>query len=405
MLAALPDTPDRSQQELDLLTTLGPALMATGGLGAPKVEQVYTRARALCEQVGDLSRQFPILVGLARFYMNRGALPTARDIGEQLLSLAQGMHETPLLSQSHCTLGSIMYFQGEVASAQRHLEQSLSLYEPQAHPSRILHYVSDLRVTGLCIMAMALWHLGYPDQALKRSHEALHLAQASSDLSNLAASMYYVALLHQFRREVQATRERAEAVMTLCTEHGFALYLARGTIIRGWAVAAQGDSQDGIAQMRQGLASQHAISTGLGDPHRLALLAESHGNFGQADEGLRILAEVSMTVDKTGEHRWDSELHRLKGEFLMASEGKRHRDEHAEERSTKAEACFHQALDVSRAQQAKSLELRAATSLARLWQSQDKHQEAYDLLAPVYDWFTEGFDTADLQEARAMLER
>jgi len=404
LLAALPHTTDRSRQELDLLTTLGPALMVTGGYGAPKVEQVYTRARELCKQVGDLSRQFPILVGLARFYMNRGSLPTARDVGEQLLRLAQDMHETPLLSQSHSTLGSIMYFQGEVAPAQQHLEQSLSLYEPQTHPSRVLHYVSDPRVTSSCIMAMALWHLGYPDQALKRSHEALYLAQASSDLSSLAAGMYYVALLHQFRRETQATRERAEAAVRFCTEHGFALYLARGTIIRGWAVAAEGDKQEGIAQMRQGLASQHATSTGLGDPHRLALLAESYGNSGQAEEGLRILAEVSMTVGKTGEHRWDSELHRLKGELLVASEGKRRRDEHEDEGLIKAEACFHQALDITRQQQAKSLELRVAMSLARLWQSQDKRQDAYDLLAPVYGWFTEGFDTADLIDARALLE-
>jgi predicted ATPase len=200
--------------------------------------------------------------------------------------------------------------------------------------------------------------------------------------------------VHQFRREVLAAHAQAAAAMTLATEQEFALYVARGTVLHGWALAMQGQSEAGLAAMRQGLAADLATGSKSWQPYCLGLLAEAYGAGGHPAEGLTALAEALAVLDTTELRYYAAELYRLKGALLL---------QHAVPDAAQAEACFHWALDVARQQQAKSFELRAATSLARLWQSQDKRQEAYDLLAPVYHWFTEGFDTADLQEAKALL--
>jgi predicted ATPase len=202
-------------------------------------------------------------------------------------------------------------------------------------------------------------------------------------------------MLDQLCRDVQAAQERATAAMALCTEQGFALYLARGTLLQGWAMAEQGQGAAGLAQMRQGLVAYQATGAAVFRPYYLASLAEAYGQVGQAGEGLALLGKALAAVHKTGERFCEAELYRLKGELLLVCSSKNY---------GKAEACFQQALTVARHQQAKSSELRAAMSLSRLWQHQGKRAAAYDLLAPVYGWFTEGFDTADLQEAKALLE-
>ena len=236
--------------------------------------------------------------------------------------------------------------------------------------------------------------LGYPDQALVKSREALTLAQEVSHSFSLGFALYFAAQLHQHRREVQATYERAEVAITLSSEWGFPTWLANGTVLRGWALAVQGQGEEGMAQVRQGLAAHRATGEELIQPYFLALLAEACQHAGQTEEGLAVLAEALAVVDRTTERWWEAELYRLKGEFLLAHSAAQHAE---------AETCFRQALDITRHQQAKSLELRAAMSLARLWQRQGKRAAARALLAEVYDWFTEGFDTADLQDARALL--
>jgi predicted ATPase len=202
------------------------------------------------------------------------------------------------------------------------------------------------------------------------------------------------AVLHQFRREAQAVQERAEALMTLSTEQGFPYWLAFGTILRGWALTAQGEGAEGIAQINQGLAAHRATGAELHRPHFLSLLAEAYGKVGQPEEGLTVLVEALEIVDNAGERNWEAELYRRKGELLLEQQG---------QKVGEAEACFRKALDIARRQQAKSLELRVAMSLSRLWQQQGKQEEAHQLLAEIYGWFTEGFDTADLQEAKALL--
>jgi predicted ATPase len=242
--------------------------------------------------------------------------------------------------------------------------------------------------------ARALWLLGYPDQGLARNDEAVTLAQQTAHPYSLGQAWNAAAVVHQFRREVRAAQERAEAAMSLAQEQGFQAWMTIGSFLHGWALALQGQVREGIAQMNQGLIAWRAAGAEQAQSHFLALLAEAHGIQGEPKAGLTVLTKALALVDQTGERFYEAELYRLKGALLV----QQHADHQAE-----AEHCFHHALDIARTQQAKSFELRAATSLSRLWQQQGKRQEAHDLLAPIYGWFTEGFDTADLKDAQALL--
>jgi predicted ATPase/class 3 adenylate cyclase len=395
VLKTLPDTPARTQYELTLHTALGVPLRATKGLGAPEVGQVYARARELCQQVEETPQLFSVLRGLWEFYELQGALQTTRALGEQLLTLAQRVHEVELLLVAHNVLGDTLVWLGEFAGARAHLEQGMALYNLQQHRSHAFLYGYDSGVHGLAFEALALWYLGYPDQALRRIHDALTLAQELSHPFSLALALDFADWLHQLRREGQAVQERAAALMALATDQGFPFWDACGTIHRGWALAEQGQSAEGIAQMCQGIAAYRATGAELQRPYYLALLAEVYGKAGQADEGLRVLAEALTAVHTGGERHHKAELYRLKGELLLTQDVPD---------AQEAESCFRQAVDVARQQQAKSFELRAAMSLSRLWQQQGKRAEARQLLEPIYSWFTEGFDTADLQEAKVLLE-
>jgi TOMM system kinase/cyclase fusion protein len=395
LLGMLPDTPERPLQELDLQTTLGLALMATKGMAAPEVGNAYARARELCQEVGGTPQLFQVLMGLCTFYRQRGEFQTARELGEQCLTLAQREGEPMRLLEAHRALGVPLFYLGELVAARAHLEQEMALYDPQQQRSHASHYGVNPRVSCLSTVIWPLWLLGYPDQALERCHDALTLAQELSHPYSLAYALQGAIRFHRFRREVQAAQERAEALLALSIEQGFAQWEAAGAMIRGWGLAEQGQEDEGIAQIRQGLAAWQGMGIEAGQPYWLALLADAHTRIGQVEEGLHVLAEAFVLVDKNGERWWEAELHRLKGELLLGQSGP---DEH------QAEAYFHQALNIAHRQQAKSLALRAAMSLSRLWQQQGKPAEARQLLAEIYGWFTEGFDTADLQEAKAMLE-
>jgi predicted ATPase len=244
-------------------------------------------------------------------------------------------------------------------------------------------------------VASVLWLLGYPDQALQRGREALILAQELAHPISVAFASYFAAVIHQYRREWQLAQAQAEAAMTLSGEQGFPFWVASSQVLWGWALIRQGREAEGITQLCTGLAAHRATGAELWRPYHLSLLAEGYGQLGQAAEGLSVLAEALALVHRPGDSYWEAELHRLTGELLLVQ---------AISNEGQAETCFQQAFAVARCQQAKSLELRAAMSLARLWQQQGQCQEAHNLLAPVYGWFTEGFDTADLQEAKALLE-
>jgi TOMM system kinase/cyclase fusion protein len=394
VLMTLPDTTERAQQELDLQITLGPALSATKSWAAPEVERAYARARELCQQIGETPQLFTVLRGLWVFYFVRAEYQTARELGERCLTLAQSLQDPSLLLEAHHTYWDTLVWLGEVVSARAHMEQGAALYDPQKHRSHAFLYEEDPGVCLLSVEALALWHLGYPDQALGSIHNALTLAREISHPYSLAMALALAALLHQCRREKQLTQERAEAVITLSTDQGFPLWAAWGTLVRGWVLTEQGQGEEGIAQLHQGLAAWRGVGAEYDRSRWLAMLAEAYGKVGQTEAGLTALAEALATAHRTGERWWEVELHRLKGELLLRRAGP----------TEEVEACFRQALEIARQQQAKSFELRAAMSLSRLWQRQGKRVEAHELLAPIYGWFTEGFDTADLQEAKALLE-
>jgi len=288
------------------------------------------------------------------------------------------------------------------------MEAGLALHEAQRQRAPAVLYGHAPGVVCRSYLAWLLWLLGYPKQALQWSRDNLDRARARP--FSLTHALSAAASLQQCRREGRLAQEQAEAMMAIASEHGFPFFSARGAMLRGWALAAQGQGETGVAQLHEGLAAHRATETTLGQPYFLALVAEAWAWVGQADAGLHALDEALAATHQTGERLYEAELHRLKGELLLQS-SVRSPTSNVETRvldtppgASEAETCFRQALDVARRQQARSLELRTALSLSRLWQQQSKRTAAHDLLAPIYGWFTEGFDTADLQEAKALLE-
>jgi predicted ATPase/class 3 adenylate cyclase len=400
MLKTLEESPSRARQELALQIGLGVPLMLTKGYAAAEVEKVYSRARELYQQVGESPQFFPMLFGLWAFYSVRAEYNTARELGEQLVSLADRAHDSAFLTEAHAARGNTLCFLGELVLARGHLERAIALYDPQQHRSHAFVYGQDPGVHSLSYATLALWLLGYPDQARKRSLEAFGLAQELSHPYSLAFALIHLLHVHRFSRKVKATQQRAKELFALSTEHGFPITLAVGAAFLGWALAQQGEGEEGIMQILQGIDNWRATGATLFfRPFLLAMLAEAYEKGGSPGEGLRVLPEALAIVNKTGEHFWEAELYRLKGELTLQSEVQGSQFKVQDE----AEECFRRAIDISRRQSAKSLELRAVMSLSRLRQKQSNKEEAYRMLAPIYGWFTEGFDTADLKEAKALL--
>jgi predicted ATPase len=395
LLKALTETTERIEQERTMQLALGRALLATKGYAAPEVGAAYTRARALCQQGVQSPQLFPVIFGLWQFYVLRGDLQVARELGEQLLALAQYLQDPAYLLEAHRALAFTCFSLGEMAPARAQAERGIGLYHPQKHHAPAFMYGQDPGTSCMAYAALALWHLGYPDRALQRSHQMLRLAHELSHPFSLAHALYFASLLHQHRREVQEAQECADALMALSTEHGFELYVIRGTLQRSWALTEQGQLEAGLTQMRRGLNAYRDTGAELVRPYFLAWLAEACWKVGQLKEGLHVLDEALALVAQHQECWWEAEIYRLKGALLLKQSVP---DE------KQAAVCLQQALDIARSQQVKSLELRAAMSLSRLWQQQDKCAQASQLLAPIYGWFTEGFDTADLQEAQALLD-
>ena len=395
LLATLADSPERTQRELALQLTLGELLMAAQGMASPHAGEAYTRAYALCQQVGETRQLFRVLSGLFVFHSAQARLCTGREFGQQIFDLAQRQQDPVLLRDSHLLLGGVALYLGDLVVARADLEQSLELSVAQQLFTSISASGLDPRIASLAWLVRALWVIGYADQAQQRSQEALALARHVGHTPSLAYAEYFTTMLYQNRRDVALTHAHAEALMGLALEQGFVLRFEQGRILRGWALAMQGDAGEGMTQIGQGLAAHQRVGgPELGRPSVLALLAEVYGQARQPEAGLQALAEALTRVGATDERWWEAELYRLKGALLLQLPIL---DAH------QAEACFQQALDVARSQQAKALELRAAMSLSRLWQRQGKWDAARTLLAPIYGWFTEGFDTPDLQEAKALL--
>ena len=395
LLQTLPETLERTQREVDMLIGLGASLNVSKSSGAPEVAQTYSRARQLCHHLDNPPQLFPVLRGLWNYYYVRTDFRTAHALGKELLALAQQVQDSAMLVAAHRALGTTLFWMGAVTTAHTHFAQGIALYDLQQHRASAFLYGEDAGVICHIYTAWALWYFGYPEQGLTRSHEAVTLVQQVAHPLSLSFALCCAASFHQLRREVRCTQDRAEAAITLSKEQGFPVWMTFGSMLNGWALAHQGQTKEGIEQIHQGLIAMRAKGSELWRPYYLVLLAEAYGTIEQSEAGLTALTEALTLVDTTGERWYESEIYRLKGELLL---------QQSSSNQTEAESCFHQALDIARHQSAKALELRAAMSLTRLWQQQGKRAEARELLAPVYGWFTEGFDTADLQEAKALLD-
>jgi DNA-binding SARP family transcriptional activator/predicted ATPase len=391
LLAALPETPERIQHEVLLQTTLAPALMAIRGPATPDAEAAFSRALALCRRVGDRPQLFAALMGLWQYYLVRAQHETARELGERVLGLARTAGDPALLVQAHRAIGESCQNMGEHARALEHLSQASALYDSQHHRALTL---TEPGAFCLAFSSWVLWPLGYPEQARQKSQEALALARELSFPHTLAAVHFFASMVHKFRGEPDLVQEKAEGAIALGREHGMPHWMMFGTIMLGWAQAMQGKFEEGIDQIQQGLATQQAAGAGIARPCFLIALAEAHAAAGQIDAGLGVLDETEALIERTAERYQEPEVHRLRGELLL---------QQAAPDVRQAEEAFRRALAVARRQQARSWELRAATSLARLWRGQGQRVAARDLLAPIHAWFTEGRDTADLLQARALL--
>jgi predicted ATPase len=413
LLPRLPETPDRARKELRLQVTFGTSMQFTVW-GSPEVARALRRARELSQQLAETSELSRILLGLWRFHLARLDFPVTRELGEQLMGLAEQEQDPLLFQVARFALGYTLLHLGDPATARSLVERDLSLHD--AHLARIrAAYILDPRVPLRAVGALALWLLGYPDQALKLGRETLALVGNGSDHLALAAARLYGANLHQLRREVQDTRRVAEELLLQASEQGVTWWLEGGRALRGWALAQQGHWSEGAAQVREGIAGLRASGIEMRQTFHLALLAESLMAGDQIEEGLAVAAEALAVVEATGERFYEAELHRLRGELLLRQESGAGRPFPAEPAAARphvpdsswlgeAAACFRRALDVARRQGAKSLELRAALSLARLLRDRGQPAEGRRLLAATFGWFTEGWDTPDLQDARAFLE-
>ncbi|RME61647.1 MAG: hypothetical protein D6790_07490, partial [Caldilineae bacterium] len=395
LLASLPDTPERARQELTLQILLGNVLLATKGYTAPEVGQCYTRAQVLYQQIGGASELFPVLHGLHRYHIARAEFLTSLNLAQQCLDLARGQSDPALLVAAHRMMGTSLYFLGEFTTALDHYEQGMALYEPGQHASYMLLSGQDEGVGCRGYATWALWVLGYPDQSLERSREAVALARKLSHPYSLAYALVLTAWVHQFRREPLVVEKLAEEDVAISAKHGFAFWLAFGILLRGWALVEQGRIETGLDQMRQGLDMAEAMGVGSGRPYCLGMLAQAYVKMGRIQEALTLLDKAIQLAEETGEACSLSDLCYLKGECLLAL---------SDANQTAAEACFRRAIDIARQQPHRISELRAAKDLSRLLWRQGKGEEARQLLAPVYGWFSEGFDALDLKEAKALLD-
>jgi len=395
LLKTLPVSPQRIQQELSLQFALGSPLLMLKGDRAQEVEQAYRRAEELCGQIEDSPERCAALAGVWRFHLGQGRLHVCRELAEQCFALAQRLGEPGIVQEANAILGSTLFYVGELSAARARLEEGITLYDPRQLPFRATSGGRDPMVGCLCWAAWTLWLLGYPDGALTRMREALTLARQLAHTYSLAFALYFSSTLHMWRREVDLVKDASDAVMSLARDHGFVRWLGGGLIKQGWIQVEQGTAAAGITPIREGLAAWRATVGELGLPGNLARLAEVTGKTGHAHQGLAMVEEALAIVDKNGERYNEAELYRLRGELLLL-QGPAHEAD--------AEVAFHRSLAVAREQQARSWELRAAVSLCRLWRTQGKRDDARHVLSTVYAWFKEGFDTGDLQEARALLD-
>ena len=396
-LRQLPETAERDRHELRLQLTLASALVATSGFSSSEVEQAYARAHVLARRLGENPQLFIALYGLYGVYAIRAAFHDAAELSEEILSLAENQQDRTLLIGAHDVNACNLFHTGQFARAQEHAILGLKIYEPTDHQDLVALYGLDLGFYSLFWSALSLWALGYPDQSLQRIHQLLDLAQSTPHAFSLGLTHLFATHIHCLRGETRLVREQAETLISLARDHGLDALLAQGTIMQGWARAQLGQTEEGLVELHQGLEAYQATGQEMDRPFYLGLLAQAYGRQNQPEEGLRALDEALAMIASLQGYAYEAWLYQLQGDLLFTV------NLNQPEAIRWPEECVQLALTTARRQQAKSLELRATISLCRMWQSQGKLQNAYDLLTPVYNWFTEGGDTLDMQEAKTLL--
>jgi predicted ATPase len=395
LVEALPESRESLRQELQLLLLLGRVLAATKGWAVGEVESVFVRAREICEQLGDTPRLLQSLWGLIGVTFVGADFRKAQAIGGQVLSIAEEQRNPVYEILGHMEVGGTAFHLGESnADTMEHFREAEALYKPRQHRSHIACFGVDMGLFSKSWATHYFWLAGYPDRARGMAEDTLRLARELGHPFTHGVALAYATMLHQFCRESERVGELGDTAITLCTEHGFPYYLAWAEALRGWSKAAGGDCEQGVADLRHAIEALQAKAGARLSYYRF-LLGEVLLWSGCTGGALAAIDEAFADIRKTGECWWEPELHRLRGEVLACG---------AIGRLAEAEACFRKAIDVALGQQAKSLQLRGAVSLGRFWSRQGRRMEAQLLLAPIYDWFTEGFDTRDLREAKLLLE-
>jgi class 3 adenylate cyclase/predicted ATPase len=395
LIEKLPKGPDRTRLELSVYLTLGSVLMAAKGWGAAEVERVYLHARTLCRESGDAAQTFTVTWGLWLIYQQRCQFDVAKGLLNDLLVLAGQHNDVGLLLQANHAAWTTYGNLPDLERCRHHAQQGIDLYDSVAHRGHKFVYGGhDPGVCSRYNLAMAQWLLGYPDRAASTVREAVALAEETAHPVTLSLALMFAATVHSFRRDLANTQLCAERARALCSQQQIAPHCgAAALILSGWTRALNGGEQDGIAEIQAGLQAHRASGVALRVPHYLSLLAEAFTRMSRYDEAVGSLREAQEVIEQTGERRWEAEIYRLQGALLRTRSGS-----HDE-----AEDLFRRALVLAREQGARSLELRAATSLGRLWAERHEQHKAQDLLAGIYGWFTEGLETPDLQEARTLL--
>jgi predicted ATPase len=391
-LALLPDSPERRRRELELSSSLGHALLSIKGFAAPETGQAFARARVLWEQLGSPSEFLYIPYGQSLHHLYRGEFDLATRVDEDLLRLSRERSEAAGLLLGHVCAGRTLAFIGKFASSRSHLEEVLALYNPTSPLSERLEILSNI-VVAQVMLEIVLFCLGFPDQAQVLSDAAITEARRQAYSPSLTTSLSMASRLHWLVGDNDALDELAEELVAVAAEQDFAQSRASGTICRGWVKVKNGDVAEGISLLRSGSGAFRATGTVIWLPQHAALLAKAHEIAGQIEEAVAELDDALQIVEGTGERWFAAELYRHKGQLLLRQGN-----------PEATEELYRKALSIAREQQAKLWELRASTSLARLWGEQGRRGEARDLLAPVYGSFTEGFDSADLKDARALLD-
>ena len=400
ILAASPATPPYMQQELTMIKALGAPLMITKGWGSPDVERVFNRARELCVHLGETQQLYGVLASLWVFHLSgKTRLTDAQGLADQLLGLARDADDPTLLLQGHLATAITQFYRGELAAMREHTREGLEYYDVSRDHSLVSVGGLDVGVVGHAYDALSLWLVGYPDQARHALAKGLKLAHELGHPYTLAWALITAAIFHILEGDMQAADAQARAAIARSIEFGFAQLVAWGSILQGLQLAEQKQHEKSIAQMTQGLENYKASGLEVRLPFYLAQLAEVHRQSGTEEDGLALLDEALEISMRRGDAWYEAELHRLKGELILQS----HTEQMTSPEQREAEACFQKSLEIARRQSAKSLELRTVISLAQLWRRQEKRVEARQCLSEIYNSFTEGFDTKDLQEAKALL--